>query len=513
MLTKSRPDTKSYGFIIFFAVCLSLFLSWLSIHNNYEHNADSLLYIFTARTFLDNGLIAASEVYRWPMLSIVIAKIHSLTGLSLVNAGNLLIISFYAAISWVFISITRDMGGNTRNLLIALIVISFFPTLNGYRDYITRDAGLWLFTLLSLQQLIRLALNNHLKHAFGWFLCVLAAIMFRTEALFFAAFAPLAITFDSHLNIKQKLQKIAVLYSFLFSAAIMGLLIIISTPELSGKLRLFSELSNLDGFITQLTGNYKDSIRVIADAKPYIHFVEDINEIFILGLSGLVVYTILHALTLPYVAILCWPIKNGKSPRNQASTYAIAYLLIIITYLMIKTFHGFFTTNRYCLTAALIILLIIPFKTAAIWDNASHNARRFNWQKAILVLLLLYPVLDSLISSDSHKEYIADATEWVAQNKSPEQQLLTNHKQIAVLGASCLSSCFISDNVIEALSGNLEKYNQLVIRIKRKQATLQEKVNKLLQSEGWTLIKSFSNVEDDRILILSRQSSLDNSTN
>lgn len=507
MPANSQSDQKSYGYIIILGVGLSLFLSWLSVRNNYVLSPDSLLYIFTARTFLDDGLMAAVDTYRWPMLSIIIANIHNLTGLSLINAGYCLIASFYAGICWTFISIIRDLGGDDRNLLIALIIISFFPTLNDYRDYISRDPGFWLFSLLSLQQLIRFSANQHLKHAFSWFIFVLAAIMFRTEALFFAAFAPFALLLDPHLHTRQKLQKSAVLYGLLTSSMILGLLFIANTPVLSEKLRLFSELSNLSTFATQLTVNFKDTIRVISEAKPYIHFVEDINAIFILGLSGLVLYTILHALTLPYLLILCWPSKGDKSTHNQTITYAITYLLIIISYLMIKTFHGMFTTDRYCLTAALIIMLALPFKVTAIWENANYLAQRFNWRKTIVVLLLLYPVLDTLINSDSDKKYIADAAEWVAEQHSLDQRLLTNHKQIAVLGANCLTSCFIDNNFDEIQWGDLSQYNQLAIRIKHKQTTQEEGVTKLLASGDWQLVKTFTNLKNDKVIILSRQPS------
>ena len=52
---------------------------------------DSLLYIFTAQTFLDQGMQAALEAYHWPLLSLLIAAIHQLTGFSLVLSGHLLI--------------------------------------------------------------------------------------------------------------------------------------------------------------------------------------------------------------------------------------------------------------------------------------------------------------------------------------------------------------------------------------------------------------------------------------
>lgn len=503
MQSELIQSQKNYRLILVLSACLSIFLSWLGIRSNYVFSSDSLLYIHTAQVFIDEGFGAAVEVYRWPQLSVLIAYTHKVTGLSLINSGLLLITFFYAALTAAFISITKEMGGTTRAQFLALVIISFLPTLNDYRDYITRDTGFWLFTFLSIQQLLRYTAKNRIRNATGWFFFTIAAIAFRTEALFFAAFAPLAVLFDSSLSQQSKLKKVSVLYAQFFCLGVITLAIIVLTPALSEKFRLFHEITNVGSFFNQLFTRFDDSMRVISEAIPYIHFVEDINTIFVFGLAGLVIYTILHALTLPYLILAFWSVRTKPSPSIKGKPYLITYFLIIVGYLMIKTFHGFFTTDRYCLTAAFIIMLILPICVATIWGNNNATHHRLNWKKTLIILLLLYPALDSLINSSSDKAYIANATDWVKQNQSEDTQLLTNHKQIAVLGGSCLSNCFFDDTYNSLTHENIEKHNLLAIRAKEDDTDQLKAIDSLTESANWALTKTFHNKKGDRVFILS----------
>ncbi len=59
--------------------------------------------------------------------------------------------------------------------------------------------------------------------------------------------------------------------------------------------------------------------------------------------------------------------------------------------------------------------------------------------------MLVYSGLDSAITSDNSKAYIARAAEWIALNKPVGSRFMTNHGHIAVIGGRCYYDCFQRD--------------------------------------------------------------------
>lgn len=157
-------------------------------------------------------------------------------------------------------------------------------------------------------------------------------------------------------------------------------------------------------------------------------------------------------------------------------------------------------TDRFCIAAVLIMMLALPFYIEYIWQIARS---KLDWRRILVVFCLLIPALDSLISSGSSKEYIAQAAEWVQQHKPQEEQLLTNHTQIAVLGANCLQECLIRDMPKLIVQANLEYPELLAIRLKKKETNHLKEIEALTKSGAWILTKSFSNQQGDKVLILS----------
>jgi len=500
MPTEPQPFSNDPRLIVILSICTSLIISWLYSLGSHVLSPDSLLYIFTAQTFLDHGLQAAIESYPWPLLSLSIAGIHQLTGLSLVVSGHLFIAALYAGLSCTFVLLIRDLGGSSRTQLLALLVISIFPTLNDYRDYITRDAGFWLLTLLSLQQLLRFALNNHFKHALGWFFLTLAAIGFRTEAIFFAALAPLALLFDSHLEFKERVKKACFLYGLLSCVALLALVAIFISPQLSAKFRLITEIANLSAFFQSLAQGFEYSVERFARVAPHEFAANDMGAIIGTGLIGLIIYTLLHALTFPYLLLLSWQPKQPLFSDARYKHYLIAFLLIIFLYLLLFSFKQYFMTDRFCIAAVLVLMLALPFRIENIWQS---TAKQLGWQRITIVFLLLIPALDSLISSGSSKEYIANAADWVQKNKPSNVKLLTNQKHIAVLGANCWNQCIVLETSALIIQAKSQQPELLAIRLKNKETQQVEEIHAMIKSGKWQLTQTFSNEKDDKVLILS----------
>ena len=491
-------------YILILAASLSLLASFVDNRFDYELSGDSLLYIHTARLYVDHGFQAALASYSWPFISILIGLVHQATGLSLLVAGHTIIAIFYALLTCTFISIVRDLGGSQKAQLLAMLVVIIFPTINDYRSYITRDAGYWLFSLLSLQQLLRFTLHNHYKHAFGWLLSVGLAIGFRTEGLFIAALAPLAILADKQFIFRERLIKTGRLYALLLAAASLAAAVVLATPVLNEKLRVVSELLNITTFFQGLFTGMASVLDRYASVAQSRYVAADTGVIIISGLIGLTLYTPLHALTFPYLVLLVWPRSKEPYPFSRYQVYLVAYVLIVLTYLLLLSFKKQFLTDRFCVLAALIAMLVLPFYVERIWRDASKAQQKYTWQKAIIILLLTYSALDSLISSGHSKAYIAEATEWVKANKPDDSRFMTNQGHIAVFGGNCFRECFERDISSVLKRATIQNSDYLAIQLKNKRSEDSDKVNALLATSHWQVIKSFSNERDDKVMILIR---------
>lgn len=503
MLASIPKKSHQTPAIALLAVCASLLMSWLSIRNNAVLSPDSLLYIFTAQTFLDEGLKAATESYPWPFLSILIAGIHKVTGIPMMASGYILASLLYAGICSTFVLLVKDLGGSIRTQLLALLVIIIFPTLNDYRDYITRDPGFWLFSLLSIQQLLHYVRNNRFKNALGWFAFTLVAIGFRTEAVFFLVLAPVLFFTDKQLTLRQRLNKALILCGLISIIALLALIAVIASPQLASKLRLVAEFANLPLFFETLANGYNQTVNSFARVAPHQYAADDMGVIISTGLIGLVFYSLLHALTLPYLLVLLWQRKSVLPCHLQERNYLLGYLVIILFYLVLLSFKKYFMTDRFCVAAILIIMLALPFCIEKAW---SDTRPRIGWRRCLIIFLLLVPALDSLINSKSDKAYIANAADWVHISKSQDDRLLTNHKQIAVLGANCLNDCYrenIEQLIIEAAQ---KKPEILAIRLKEEETELSQGINELLEQGYWTLAQQFENKGGDKVIILVHRS-------
>jgi hypothetical protein len=486
------------------AASLSLLASFADNHFTYVLSGDSVLYLQTATIYLNQGLQGAIDSFSWPFISILIGLTHQVTGMSLALTGHVIIAIFYALLTCTFISIVRELGGSQKVQLLAMLVIIIFPTINDYRSYITRDAGYWLFSLVSLLQLLRFVIYDRYRHAIGWLLSISLAISFRTEGLFLAALSPLTILADGHLEIRQRIKNTIYLYAPLVCIGLIAVAVTLATPALNEKLRIISQLANINTFFFELHSYVSQQINHYASvtANPFI--ASDMDVIFISGLLGLGLFTPLHALTLPYLILLGWPVVKKVAPPLKLQIYPVSYFLIALGYLLLFSFKRHYITDRYSVMGVLSLMLLLPFYIDRIWGFYSKISSKISWQKVIMVILLLYSGLDSMISSGSSKEYISKAAYWVSANAPAESSFMTNHAHIAFAGKRCYPDCFERDTIAFFSRVKDRDVNYLAFRLKHKEGEGRDQVNALLATSHWQVIKSFSNERDDKVMILIR---------
>ena len=146
-------------------------------------NRDGMFYVQTARDFLEGGFGAAYATFHWPFLSILMAVVSQLTGLGLEASGLLLNGLFLAGACSLLVACAGRMFPEAV-WPIGLVLLAL-PGFNGYRDELLREYGGWFFVMLSFWLAMRWSDFPRWPLALAVQLSLLAASLFRTEALAF----------------------------------------------------------------------------------------------------------------------------------------------------------------------------------------------------------------------------------------------------------------------------------------------------------------------------------------
>ena len=397
-------------------------------------NTDAILYMVAAETYLAEGLAASLSVYSWPFLHVAMAELHSLTGLSLATSGQLLMATCFALLVLAFLRVCGELGADARTRWFALAVILCHPIVNDFRPNLVRDPGMLAFVLLALAEQLRFTRTGRHRHALGWLAALGMAFLFRVEALALVALGPLAILFSSAWDRATRWRRCGTLYLAPLALAIVGagLWLASGDREAGENLKLTNDLE----FLTRNLANFSATTARVADIIAGQVLGEFSSHDAHLALYAIVatitIASLTRAITLPYLIplLLARTAKGGiRWPREliQVGWYGG----VILCYLLAFALFTRFSTTRYGLQLALLLLVPLPFLLDHWWRQA--NGRR--WVRSLIILALTVNGLDSLIGSDWKKTYIRDAAHWLRQSDAlPAGDVITNEPYIGYFG-------------------------------------------------------------------------------
>ena len=211
--------------IRYLAVIASLLLSVFSALNASLPNDDAYTYLRTAEIFLNDGVSAAISHYTWAGYPILIG-ITSMSGLSLLQAAYTLNAVFYGILVFSYISIIQQIDKSRSVAYLGTITVLAYPELNEYRDMVIRDIGYWSLSLLAIWRFMFYGDSRQFSDLATFVIVMIAAALFRAEALIYLLAIPLVLLFDSRFTVLE--NRLAVWKVLGFTAALSALGILVA---------------------------------------------------------------------------------------------------------------------------------------------------------------------------------------------------------------------------------------------------------------------------------------------
>ncbi len=420
-----------------FAAAASLLLSVYSIVSNPVPNTDAFTYIRVAEIFLQEGAYAAFSYYPWATYSLLIAILHSISGLEMLLAAQVLNAAFFALIAYAFISLTQEIDNSRQLSIIAAVFILLYPQLNEYRHDIIRDIGYLAFSLLALLHLIRLNRTQQIRHAIIFCAACLVAALFRPEALAYLLGAPLILLVNTHYSFAQRMRGLLSIYMvvFLIVLVIAGLLASAGVNPLAELLQGFSVYAPFFEQAREIfDGGSEELSEVVFHEHAAIFSGQYMTIFLITGLFSILLIKVFTGFGWVSLLVIAYGVHKRfialSSLPKHVLLPSIAYILIAISILLAFLFVTRFMSTRYALLFCAVFVLMIPVIIEKSWQSAqlTGKSRRFN---RIIGFLILYSFIDAYITFGESKSYQTDVAIWVKNNTPQTMPLVTNNHYVA----------------------------------------------------------------------------------
>jgi len=502
-------NRKTYIYWIGFLV--SLGLTVFTIHLYPIFNPDGLLYLKGAEAYLSQGFHASNAIYHWPLYQILIAWTHHLTTLSLLNAAYLLNAICTAFTVVVFLMLIKAIGGSRRILWLSLFVILAFHPFNSYRADLIRGHGYWLFYLLSLFYLIRFSQTFSWFFAFGWFISIIVATLFRIEGTLFLMFAPFAVWWFRSVPWSKRLT----LYLKLNTLSIVGIivsLIFIAIHPVS---------LNTLGRIPELLGEFKIGILGAGHTfelhtlalKTYVLTTlgaSDATKFMLSGVFSVYVFSIVSVISLAYTVLLIYAWIKRAFPAPFFSKVVIwGYMLINVVITLVFYLQHLFLSGRYLFPLALTFLCYVPFGFRALfyqWQNRQKSISIHSWLFPLVFLLILSMIIGSLHCFGPSKVYINNAAKWIKRNTQPSATIYTNYHRFGYFserktGGWAIQSPLYFEKYKQTNTLNKQpwkNFDYLVLTLNKHELAIEKRIEKIT---GLKPIQVYHNNHGSRLFI------------
>ena len=435
MSPHAMPPISGLNRIRWLTVIASLLLSLLAVALNDQPNHDAYQYVRAAELALESGITDAYSHHQWAHYSLILAGIHTLTGIDMFQAAHLFNAALFALLSVSFVTLVAAATPSRRIVWLSALIILTYPHLNEFRPVIIRDTGFLAFSLLAMLQLLRYWLTLRVRHGIFFVLACLVATLFRPEAIAFWLLTPLALFCSQEHSPSARRHAVALITGISVAVAV----IVVAVFSMLGQIELTQLLRSFAGIyqpfasnIAQLLGDNTYELSRSVFGNYAAQFVDHYTPFFLLaGLLGMLLACIIDSLGLVAAPLLLYgALKRLHRLPAAATVVFVAWLVTALAILVGFMLLTRFTTARYALLFCLTLLLWLPFIVDRIWSQAAAN-KRIKGFGALMGFLALFAAIDAHISFGASKAHLDEGTEWLLQNTRAESTLVTNEIRVA----------------------------------------------------------------------------------
>lgn len=419
------------------AVGISVLLSLWLIFINDKINPDGALYVETAQRILAGDWQGAYRLYHWPFFPALIALLSGLTGLHPETSAMGINLSLAAGLVYAFLRLTEELGGDSKTVWFAALVILSLPDLNEKRAEVVRDIGYWACYLAAALLFLRFVKAPSLGRAAAWSTTVLVGALFRVEGLSFLLLLPLALWFRKGWPWRQRLRH------FVQANVPLGLLLalllvaIVVYPEFANyRGRLLEPLDRLQDFWQALTTGLEQKAALLrsqvleVSTGPYGHYAaKSAHTVLIGGMIAIVLYKLVKLLglycLLPFFAGFRTRLRH-LSP--EAIPLLVWLVLINLGVILVFVVDTFYLSSRFLIPLALTLLIPMPFVLASAhdrWQQLKPEPLRAKWGYLLIAVWLVSVSLEG-ITFTRDRAYLKEAGSWIRHELPAPAKVYTN---------------------------------------------------------------------------------------
>ena len=419
----------------YLAVFASLLLSGFSTLNASLPNDDAYTYLRAAQIFLDDGVSAAISHYTWAGYPILIG-VASMSGLSLLEAAYALNAVFFSVLVFSYISIVQRIDKARLVAQLGAATVLAYPELNEYRDMIIRDIGYWSLSLFAIWRFIIFSNTRNFSELVAFVFSMIAAALFRAEALFYLLTIPLVLLLDTKFTASQ--NRLDVWKALGFSATLLGLGFLIALiAGINIPVMLMKLVAVYKPFLTEFFAPSEAILaaqaKTIFGELAQLISPDYIYAAVLLGLPAVLFATLFYTVGGPYFWLLSFGALKGMLRWNVERIrpliiVALLNLLITLGFLYLTRF----LTGRYAMMLGIMVSMMVPILLK--YFLTSLRASRGTLAVRILFILFFsYCMVDAYVSFGRSKGWLVDSAIFAKTRTSEDALILTNNHTIAYL--------------------------------------------------------------------------------
>lgn len=380
-------------------------------------NRDGMLYVDTARVFLEQGLAAARAQFDWLFLPLLLAAGSAVTGLGPETVGLVLNGLLFAGCCALLVALSERLFPGSA--WVACLVVLALPAFNAYRADLIREPGYWFFCVAALWLALRWADSGRLREAFACQLALCAAVLFRLEAAAF--FAALVLWQLSAAPAGKKLRgALMVAVVPLAALVLFGLMLATGLISLDGRFSYYLEL--LDPM--RKLSAFSEAANRVGEGVLNKYSQDEAGSILFFGLLSVVPVKFVQMSGIFLVPLTYLFVRYRAGwvlARWQLLGWVfMVYFLVLVAFLT----HQFFLTGRY---VSFLNLLAVPLVAAGLLALMEQFPR---W-KGVMVALAVLVMLANVVSIGPRKTHYVEAGEWLAANVADASRVYVENPRVS----------------------------------------------------------------------------------